>query len=322
MEDTKTGGIFSAMGSFETVTLEDRSRIQRYLRLYVGNEASEYTFTNLYIWASDDEIECKEGDGFLLVRWRPEKVSHYLIAFAQEDRLGAALDEGIASARAGGERFSMHSLPEWYCDRIRACQPERFLFEHEPHNDDYIYLAEDLVNLAGKKYQSKRNHINKFMRVYGGRFAYAPYEQSMADDCMEIYAHWFSSQINTKALQTERESVRRALYHAEELGVAGGVILVDGKPEAFSLGELLTEDMAVIHIEKANLEIPELFALINREFAARAFPCVKWINREEDMGDEGLRNAKHSYHPARMIKKYRATLKEDSGNTNDNEGAS
>ena len=88
----------------------------------------------------------------------------------------------------------------------------------------------------------------------------------------------------------------------------GGIILIDGKPQAFSLGERLTQDMAIIHIEKANPEYPNLFSLINRDFAASAFVGFKWINREEDMGDPGLKRAKQSYHPARMIEKYCATL--------------
>lgn len=299
------------MGSFEPVSLEDRSRIESYLRLYEGNEASEYTFTNLFIWSPGDQVEWLEGDGFMLFRTKPQTRTHYLMAFAPEEKTGAALETAVAAAEADGERFSIHSLPEWYCDRIRACLPGRFVFEREPHHDDYVYNVSDLIQLTGKKYQNKRNHINKFMRTYGGRFSYAPYEPALADGCMEIYARWFSAKEDSPALRSERESVRRALYHAKELGIEGGVIFVDGKPEAFCLGERMSGDMGVIHIEKANPDIPELFAMINREFVTHAFPDLRWINREEDMGDEGMKTAKQSYHPARMIIKYRALLKED-----------
>jgi hypothetical protein len=281
--------------------------------LYKGNEASEYSFTNLFIWSPGDQVEWMEGDGFMLFRTKPQTRTHYLMAFAPEDKTEPALEAAIAAAKADGERFSLHSLPEWYRDRIESRMPGRFAFEREPHHDDYIYNVEDLTSLAGKKYQAKRNHINRFMREYGGRFTYAAYERGMADGCMAIYARWLSTKEESQALRSERESVKRALYHAEELGIEGGVILVDGKPEAFSLGERITEDMAVIHIEKANLDIPELFALINREFASHAFAGMKWINREEDMGDEGMRTAKQSYHPARMVAKYRAVLSENGG---------
>jgi hypothetical protein len=149
------------------------------------------------------------------------------------------------------------------------------------------------------------------MSEFGSRYAYAPFEPAMADDCMEIYARWLATKGAFKVLQSERDSVQRALYHTNELGVDGGVILIDGKPEAFSIGERFTDDMAVIHIEKANIEIPELFSVVNREFTSHAFSDLLWINREEDMGDEGLRGAKQSYHPARMIQKFCMRLRED-----------
>ena len=298
------------MGSFGPVSSGDRERIVSYLRMYEGNEASEYSFTNLFIWSPGDQVEWMEGDGYMLFRTKPKTRTHYLMAFAPDERIGAALEEAVATAEADGERFSIHSLPQWYKDKVEAIVPGRFAFEREPHHDDYIYRVEDLVNLTGKKYQNKRNHINRFMRMYGGRFAYADYETGMAGDCMDIYARWLSSKEETPELLSERESVKRALYHAPELGLAGGVLLVDGKPEAFSLGERITEDMAVIHIEKATPDIPELFPLINREFVAHAFGNLTWVNREEDMGDEGMRQAKLSYHPARMVEKYRGALKE------------
>ena len=296
------------MGSFEPVSLGDKERITRHLRLYPQNEASEYTFTNLFIWEGADKIEWMEAEGFALFRTWPESVPHYLIAFAEEGNLIQALETAIATAAESEFPFSMHSIPEWYRDKMNALMPGRFQFEREARLDDYVYRTDDLIHLVGKKYQSKRNHINRFMSVYGQRYAYTPYEQSLADGCMVIYDHWLASHPEPASLDGERESVRRALYHADELGVEGGVILVDGKPEAFSIGERVTEDMAIIHIEKANLKIPELFSLINRDFAANAFAGLTWINREEDMGEEGLWRAKQSYHPARMIEKYHASL--------------
>ena len=296
------------MGSFEPVSIGDRARITRRLRMFPHNEASEYTFANLYIWEGADKIEWMETEDFALFRTWPKGELHYLMAFAEEDKLAAALEAAIASAGEEGRPFSMHSLPEWYRDMVVKHMPDRFQFDREARLDDYIYRSSDLISLTGKKYQSKRNHINRFMNVYGRRYAYAPYDAGLADGCMEIYDSWLETHQEAEELGGERESVRRALYHAEELGLVGGVILVDDKPEAFSIGERVTDSLAVIHIEKANLRIPELFSLINREFTTNAFADVEWINREEDMGDEGLWRAKQSYHPARMIEKYHATI--------------
>ena len=302
------GGYISFMGSFEPVSIGDKADITRRLRLFPYNEASEYTFTNLFIWEGAENIEWARNEDYMLIRTWPKGVLHYLMAFAKGDKLEEALETAISAAQAEGQRFSMHSLPAWYCDMLRDRLPGRLQFERETRLDDYVYNTGDLIHLSGKKYQAKRNHINKFMNIYGRRYDYAPYDQGMADGCMEVYDQWLSTQEDAASLQGERESVRRALYYADELGVTGGVILIDGQPEAFSIGEPLTRDMAVIHIEKANLRIPELFSLINREFIAHAFPGLPWINREEDMGNSGLKQAKQSYHPARMVEKYRATL--------------
>ena len=296
------------MGSFEPVTLADKEKITRRLHMFSANEASEYTFTNLYIWSGVENIEWMESDHFMLLRTWPNGILHFLMAYADEGHWEEALNTAIASAESEGQRFSMHSLPTWYCDILQTQMPGTFRFTREAHLDDYVYNTSDLIHLTGKKYQAKRNHINRFMSVYGRRYAYEPYSPEMADSCMEVQDLWLSAQEDSDALQGERDSVQRALYHASELGVVGGVILVDGKPEAFSIGERLTENMAVIHIEKASEKIPELFPLINREFATHAFSGLQWINREEDMGNEGLMKAKQSYHPARMIEKYCATI--------------
>jgi len=304
-------GVLFFMGSFEPVGIGHRDRISRYLDLYPSNQASEYTFTNLFIWGGAEHIEFMETERFLLLRSWPKGILHYLMAFAEDSALEEALDAAIASAKAAGQRFSMHSLPLWYCDKLRTIMPGRFRITREDRLDDYVYASDDLINLRGKIYQAKRNHINRFMSIYGRRHEYAKYDISMADDCMMIYDEWMSAHEITDELRGERDSVFRALYHANELAAVGGVILVDGRPEAFSMGERLTDDMAVIHIEKANPRIPELFSLINREFVSHEFSAYAWINREEDMGNEGLRRAKQSYHPAMMIEKYNAVLTED-----------
>lgn len=102
--------------------------------------------------------------------------------------------------------------------------------------------------------------------------------------------------------------VKEAFSHYEALGVKGGAILIDGKVGAFSLGEKLNKDTFVVHIEKANPRIPGLYAAINQEFARNEGAAFSYINREQDLGDEGLRIAKQSYHPSFMIRKYKVGL--------------
>ena len=101
-----------------------------------------------------------------------------------------------------------------------------------------------------------------------------------------------------------------ALTHFEDLGFQGGAIVIDSRLEAFSLGEALNENTAVIHIEKANPDIPGLYAAMNQRFCQNAWPSMDFINREQDLGLEGLRKAKESYHPHHMTNKYTLVLKE------------
>ena len=303
------------MSLFRPITLADRMKINTYLRLYPQNEASEYTFTNLFIWSAMDHTEWYEDEslGFMLLRVSPGNAPRFLMALAKERYLAHALDKAIAVAKAEGFPFAMHSLPKWYCQLMEECFPNRFDFIHEPFLDDYIYSAEDMITLRGNKFHGQRNHINRFIRNYGDRYAYIPFTPQLAQGCLAVYEKWLAKQTGSPMLAMEQSSVCIALSYAAELAIKGGIITIDGKTEAFSLGECLNNEMAVVHIEKANPEIPQLFTMINRDFALNAFADTRWINREEDMGSEGLRRAKRSYHPVRMIEKFRATLKEQTG---------
>ncbi len=300
------------MGSWKPVEIKDREQIMRYMALYPDNEGSECTFSNLFIWGQAEHVHWKIDADCLLIRARARGTTPcMLMAFAEPSRMGEAIDTAVRDMQERGEQFRMCSLPLWYCDIMREHFPGRFQFEREPHHDDYVYRTADLISLSGKKLHGKRNHINRFLGVYADRYAYEPYTPLLFDDCMRVYERWLSAMDPSPELREEKASVERALRHAADLQLIGGTIRVDGEVKAFSVGEIITGDMALIHIEKASPDIPELFAMINREFATHSFSELTWINREEDMGNEGLRRAKRSYNPARMIEKYGAALAKD-----------
>jgi hypothetical protein len=181
------------------------------------------------------------------------------------------------------------------------------VFTREEHHDDYIYETKSLIELPGRDLHGKRNHINKFHNLFENRYEYKPYDRSMFADCMDAYFRWFEEQGDAE-LDWERDSVERALRHVDELELKAAVISVDGKIEAFTVGERITRDTALIHIEKANYNVAGLFTVINQMFIENTFSDTIWVNREEDMGIEGLRRAKRSYKPARMLVKYGAVL--------------
>lgn len=297
------------MGSFCPIKLQDRPEILDYLRYFPENEGSECMFSNMFLWAVSDQIEWKAQEGSLLLHTvTATGLPCMMMVFSQPGRLCGGLDSAIRAMQERGEPFRMCSLPGWYVALMDSCSPGKFVFEREPHHDDYVYETASLITLAGRDLHGKRNHINKFTGMYQGRFSYEPYGVSLFAECMDAYLRWFEERGESPELCAERVSVERALRYCDALGLKGGVIRVDGVVEAFSLGERITPDMALIHVEKANLNIPGLFTVINKMFAENAFADTQWINREEDMGLEGLRKAKRSYRPARMIEKYGAVL--------------
>lgn len=297
------------MGLFSPITLSDKPMLDEYLNTVERNEGSECTFSNMFIWAEGDRIEwCVRNDSLFLHTFSQTGEPCMMMTFTKKEKFCEAIEDALSLCEELGETLHMSSLPEWYVERMKECCPDMFVFEREPHHDDYVYEAHSLIELHGKDLHAKRNHINKFMSMFTGRYEYERYARSMYDECMTAYDTWLYERGDTPELCAERDSVIRALKFSEELGLIGGVIRVDGKIEAFTIGEVITPDMALIHIEKANVNVPGLFSVINQMFVEKEFSHLKWINREEDMGIEGLRRAKRSYKPARMVEKYGARL--------------
>ena len=186
--------------------------------------------------------------------------------------------------------------------------PEDFAILHggshprreDPDNFDYVYSSTDLICLKGKKYDGKRNRIRRFERVPG--YGYVPLGREHIDGCRALFEEWFSEkQDATRTIHCERVAILEALDRFEPLGLRGGAVLVDSRVQAFSIGEPLSSDTAVIHIEIANPKLTGLAQFINREFVKNAWSGFPFINREQDVGHPGLRRAKMSYYPHHLV---------------------
>ena len=178
---------------------------------------------------------------------------------------------------------------------------------------DYLYLREDLMNLKGKKYQPKRNHINQF----NARYAYEYKSLSSADksDCLKMLQVWKEQEMaispEYKRDYDDEQFVIEFLFdNFEELDVYGGGVYVENKLIAFSLGSPINKDTFDTHIEKADRNYMGAFTVINKEMALHLPDNYVYINREEDKGIMGLRQAKLSYHPFKLIEKYIAFIKD------------
>ena len=180
---------------------------------------------------------------------------------------------------------------------------------YNPDFSDYIYDADLLRDLSGKAMHKKRNHVNRFYRLYPD-FTYEPIRQDHQAEAMALVQAWCDEkQVDCLNLcGSDYRAVRQLFREMHRLDVRGGCIRIDGKLAAFALGSELNGDTAVIHFEKADAAYDGLYAAINQMVLQNAFPDVRWVNREEDMGILGLRKAKESYGPVRQVHKYEALL--------------
>lgn len=277
---------------FKPVGIED----QALLRGYLDREPSgvcEMNFANIFIWKDSEHPRYTILDGSLCLLVEPDFEPPYFLPPVGGDRV----PETIAACLRHAPRLSR--VPEDIVRRFGA----GFRAEEDPDNFDYIYRVEDMVELKGKKYDGKRNRIRKFESTFSHE--YAALARGDVAGCVRLLEHWFEEKRNGDPyMKAEKVAIVQALASFELLGLKGGVVKVDGRIEAFTFGMRLTADTVVIPIEIANPAFAGLAQWINREFVRREWSALKFINREQDMGVEGLRKAKLSYQPERLLKKY------------------
>lgn len=174
---------------------------------------------------------------------------------------------------------------------------------------DYLYDGHAMRTLEGKKLHKKKSHLNFFQREYEGRYEYRRLVCSDRQEVWEFMERWKEQKAEgetlSDSLEYEVAGIHEILKNCSSLHVTMAAVYVDGQMEAFTIGSLNErENMAVIHIEKANPHIRGLYQFINRQFLVNEFPEAKLVNREDDVGMEGLRRAKLSYNPIGFARKY------------------
>lgn len=284
--------------------LQDRSVFQQALAA-MAPQTSELNFTNLFIWRD-----------YFKTRWG--RLDDWLVVVFSGHRKGACALEPIGPAgRAGTLEPMLEALASTFkspapcLQRVgqglvqELSQVPGIVAEPQRQHFDYVYRREDLAHLKGKRFHAKRNHINRIRRER--TFEYRPIDRALIDQCLDLADEWCGVRACSEdmSLTGEHDAVRELLSNFEALELVGGTICIHDKVEAFSVADRLNPQTGLVHVEKANPDIPELYTLINQQLAEHALTEVAWINREQDLGEPGLRKAKKSYHPDHLAEKFR-----------------
>ncbi|MBQ8611880.1 MAG: DUF2156 domain-containing protein [Oscillospiraceae bacterium] len=292
------------MIEFKTPQLSDREWAAP-LMAAEGCMASHCNFANLYLWS---RAFCQKitrcGDRLLL---------EFCKGFAYPAGTGPlapALEALKARAAAQGLPLILVGVTPCQREKLEAEFPGRFVFEEDRDSWDYVYDINRLADLGGKKLHAKRNHIHRFDDRFPD-WMFEPITRENVAECLALENEWAAARHGDEegadTLHEETVAVIEALYQMEALQMEGGLIRAEGKPIAFSLGSFTTPECFDVHFEKAYGDIQGAYTVINREMARmiRAnHPEVKWLNREDDLGLEGLRKAKLSYYPDILLEKF------------------
>lgn len=299
------------MIDFKPVTIQDKPLYEKYL--FDGSERGcEYTFANIYLWGRQQATILHDH----MVRFSQfNRRSVYPYPVGQGNKKNI-LDAIIADAKERGIPCRLTGLYTHEKQTLEALYPGMFRFHCDRDSYDYVYDINNLADLPGSKYHKKRNHFNRFRDTYPD-YTVAPITSDNITLAMEMTESWYESRLVENPdsdFHMERVALNKALKHFEELEMEGLLLLNEGKVLALTLGSRMSPNTFDVHFEKAPGDINGAYAAINCEFARyirNKYPEIQFLNREEDMGIEGLRIAKQRYYPHHMVEKCWACLLED-----------
>lgn len=294
---------------FKKITIADKSDIESAYRR-AGIIDCDMAFANLICWEKSNPAQICRIGGFIVIRIRLDEDLGDLYSLPLGDGDYRSIMPMLeADAASLGEPLRLIIPSESRIEEMRRIYPDFGFFYRRGHSD-YIYSREELATLHGKKLQPKRNHVNKFKALYD--FTYSGLSADDRQECLDLLHRWREQRLAEAdvpssfiaELDDEQASIQMAFDNYDALGLVGGILRVDGKVVAFTYGSAVSEDTVCVHIEKGDESYDGVFAAINQQFAEHLPENFKYVNRENDLALQGLRRAKESYHPVRLLNKY------------------
>ncbi len=294
--------------NFQDVTIQDKEWIEPLLKIGIRGSL-EYNFTTTFVWRNIYSFHIARMDDYFLLRANP-KTPSYLFP-AGRGPLEPVIRALQEDASAAGCPLVFNTVLPDAKARLEELYPGKFAFEYYRDGADYVYDRQALASLVGKKLAGKRNHIRRFLDNHPD-WRYEPVSRENLEDVRKMNNLWCIQNgcAEDAAISDEYCAVESAIRHFDELGLTGGLIRAEDKVVAFSIGDPLSEDTFLVHFEKAFADIQGAYPMINQQFVLHNCMDYPFVNREEDAGVPGLRHAKLSYNPVRLVEKYVATLKE------------
>lgn len=301
------------MFEFKKIELKDKDRINDRLRVsnFMG---CEYSFANNMAWQRlNDTLICLYDDFYISCSF---DIGQPYIAFpagmktddnAGKEKYVKLFNELKNYFEKQGKRLVISSVTDDNLQWLKEYYGDKIICEYNRDGSDYIYNSSDLINFAGKKYHSKRNHLKHF---YENDWSFEPITNDNLDECISFSATFYNNAGEADfSSMVEQYAINLFFMNMDLLGLKGGALRVDGKLVGFTIGEQLNSNTFVVHIEKACSDIQGSYPAICNQFVKANAYDLKYVNREEDLGLEGLRKSKLSYRPAFLLDKYNIYFK-------------
>ncbi len=296
------------MLSFRKIEISDAETVRNIIK-NAGADSCDFAFGNLFMWGDHYSLEVCIDDGFLYCR--SGKNGDYMYSFPLgSGNAKKALDKLMDFA---GEDIKFYSLRERHIVYLEKEYPSKFEFFSFLDGREYAYKSVNLIELAGRKYHQKRNHIAKFMKTHTDVYLK---EISCKDDleiCRNIALSWFEDKFDSlEEKPADYEPLEKAFRYFDELQYRGAILYADGQAVAFAIGEEISSKMFDVHFEKTLPDYKDAYPVINNQFVRQCLKDYEYINREDDTGSLALRKAKLSYNPDFLVNKYKARVRKES----------
>ena len=283
--------------TFVPLSLDGRSEYLNRLAA-CPEKPSDYSFANLWGWCEEYGLEWSFGDSHVWLR----QTKPQTVLWAPIGPWGA-VDWAMCPTLGKGGTFTR--VPEELAAIWRTALPGRVDIQEAREHWDYIYAVPELVKLSGNRYHKKKNLLSQFVKTYD--YDYHPLTADCIEEVLQMQMEWCQWRDDECdfTLKAENRAIARVVKDWDRLSnLLGGAIRVDGRMIAYTVAEPLDPSMLVIHFEKGHTGFKGVYQAINQMFLEHQGKDYQWVNREQDLGDEGLRQAKMGYHPARFMKKF------------------